>query len=859
MATRIPLRQWLSFLILLEKKKHDAYTKEQNGDANNNFVKQKKTVQLGYIEAAVSVALLLVQSLIVSTSSLAAQQIAFDNFTVVIDDTGVEINLQQNPDDENLHRIIESVSHLEFTASINNDGSTHINGEQQRSDDNLLRELGSVLHQLFCRAMKPPIESTNNLSSPDEGDSDEDHQDDAEEPGAEKGRTKHSIRVAQKMLRKASISRSSLDEHLMRFDVPRNLCQLIIDLIRWEGGNEETKLRSIEEVAEELIQIISKPNLFLYDMEEADNKGQLRFGNTLYGRRNESATFLRAATLVSLDTMETHAKQLILVEGLPGAGKSHFVESLISSSDFGWIYIHAKFDPQSQPLSVLTSAFNRFFARVLANRSEIEYVARVVSSLQRNLSSSAIVSLCDRLPSIRILFPSVLRRVVSDEDLSAQSAAVVDDEFASVSQMSRRRLNFLFRKLINAVCSVERPLALFFDDLQWADDRCMELLSALMERDHLQELEDNDDSNCLFVGSFRNNEANDNLLSYFDLIEQSPFVDVTKIQLGGLAKADSNYMISEALRLPARLTSPLNELVQRKTTGNPFHIITFMQSLVKDSILSYSLSNHRWVWDIEAVISTPIDKTALDLLARKFAQLPNNTMDALKVLSCLGPKVDDALMTYLYTSPESRSEFITCLDLAVGEYILQKNGDGTYNFVHDMLKQLAYSVMSEEEKGKKHFWIGMQFIAHASVDSNEFNAITFSTVDQINSANSFGVTEEALHIKFAEQNLKAGKISLDVSDFQSALSYMKAGVSLLNGWQDGQYYDLSLQLHESAALVSYLNTDIELMKKYLRILFENAKCFEDRLHGYLVMIQSLLSVQKQRDAMKKIIFILEGE
>ena len=284
-----------------------------------------------------------------------------------------------------------------------------------------------------------------------------------------------------------------------------------------------------------------------------------------------------------------------------------------------------------------------------------------------------------------------------------------------------------------------------------------------------------------------------------------------------------------------------------------------MHSLVKDSILNYSLSDHRWVWDIEAVKSTSIDKTVLDLLARKFALLPDNSMDALKVLSCLGPKVDDALMKHLYTSPESRNEFIACLDSAVGEKILEKNGDSAYSFVHDMLKQLAYAVMSEEEKGKNHFWIGMQLIAHGNAETDEFNATNFSIVDQINAAKSYGVTEEALHIKFAELNLRAGKISIDVSDFQCAFSYMKAGVSFLKGWQNGQYYDLSLQLHESAALVSYINTDIGLMQSYLKILFENAKCFEDRLHGYLVMIQSMISVQKQGDAMRKIIFILEGE
>ncbi|KAL7425699.1 hypothetical protein ACHAXM_000215 [Skeletonema potamos] len=549
--------------------------------------------------------------------------------------------------------------------------------------------------------------------------------------------------------------------------------------------------------------------------------------------------------------METHSKQLILIEGVPGAGKTHFVESLVrSSSQFGWIYIHAKFDLQSQPLSVVTSAFNRFFMNILANRNEQEYVARVVSSLQRRLSSSAIVSLCDLIPSIRILFPGVLRRVVSDEDLSSQSGRNANDEFASGSQMSRLRLHFLFKNLISAVCSVERPLALFFDDLQWADDRCMELVSALMERDHLQELDDNDGTHCLFVGSFRSNEANDNLLSHFDNFEQSTSVDVTKIQLGGMARDDSNNMISEVLRLPTRLTSPLNDVVQRKTTGNPFHIITFMHSLVKDSILSYSLPDQRWVWDIEAVKSTSIDNTVLDLLARKLSQLPDNVLDALKVLSCLGPKVDETTMKHLYTSPESRKEFIACLDSAVAENILEKHEDSAYSFIHDMLKQLAYAVMSDEEKGEKHYWIGMHLMANCSAKT-DVNAITISIVDQINAAHSYGVTEELLHIKFAELNLKAGKISIDVSDFQSALSYMKAG--------GGVYYDLSLQLYESAALVSYVNADIVLMQRYLEVLFGNAECFEDRLHGYIVMIQSLLSYDKQEEAMRKVLFILEGE
>eukprot|EP00957_Ditylum_brightwellii_P201595 15326325-Ditylum_brightwellii.AAC.1 len=69
------------------------------------------------------------------------------------------------------------------------------------------------------------------------------------------------------MLRKASIS--SLDEHLLSYGVPKNLCRLITDLIRCEGVNEETKFRSIEGVAEELMQLISKPDVFVHDSETA--------------------------------------------------------------------------------------------------------------------------------------------------------------------------------------------------------------------------------------------------------------------------------------------------------------------------------------------------------------------------------------------------------------------------------------------------------------------------------------------------------------------------------------------------------------------------------------------------------------
>ncbi len=116
MATTISLNVWLGYLILREKRKQDdSYKRDEDVDKTNNFLKKNKGTQLEYIEIAVSVALLVVQTLIVSTSSIAGQQITIDNFTVVIDDVP---NLEENTDDESLQRIIESVSQLKFTLHL---------------------------------------------------------------------------------------------------------------------------------------------------------------------------------------------------------------------------------------------------------------------------------------------------------------------------------------------------------------------------------------------------------------------------------------------------------------------------------------------------------------------------------------------------------------------------------------------------------------------------------------------------------------------------------------------------------------------------------------------------------------------
>jgi len=175
---------------------------------------------------------------------------------------------------------------------------------------------------------------------------------------------------------------------------------------------------------------------------------------------------------------------------LSGSGKSSLVQSIKEPlSNWGYRHISAKFDrlPQQQPLSTIASAFDDFFVSIAVlrqNQGADDNVDDIVTSMERDLTASGIVVLSNLIPSIRSLFPHILRRVVSDPDLSAldgeqtqpshnsgQGNVVRDDEdtTASSAESSTNRLHHLFRRLVHAISSPEHPLFICLDDLQWAD------------------------------------------------------------------------------------------------------------------------------------------------------------------------------------------------------------------------------------------------------------------------------------------------------------------------------------------------------------------------------------------------------
>ncbi|EED86502.1 THAPSDRAFT_264653, partial [Thalassiosira pseudonana CCMP1335] len=556
---------------------------------------------------------------------------------------------------------------------------------------------------------------------------------------------------------------------------------------------------------------------------------KLNFGDYIFGRSEQLETLLRQAVMIR-NEVGRQINRLLLIAGESGSGKSYLVQRTAETlAPSGWRFISAKFDRlQRQPFSVVVSSFDAFFRSTLANSHERNYINAVVASLSHHLSVSAIVDLCNLIPILRGMFPNILQREESSR---------------------RNRLHYIFRVLLTAISSVERPLMLFLDDLQWCDQNSLDLLTTLST----QQLDGGmEDAGCvMFVGSYRSNEvdANHVLSSYLTNFDRSTAVIVTKLRVDPVSLKDTNKMLSTVLRLPLRLTRYLTIVVHSKTLGNPFHIKAFLQSLVNEKVLTYSLVERRFVWDILAVKAASIHKDIVGFLKRKLLSLPRSVQESLKVISCFGSQVDTDIIEKLHFS-ETLQSFMEDLKCAVNESILETSGR-VYYFTHDSIQQAAYELMSLEEQRECHCYIGSELLKNISASREPTFLFMFDAVDQLNISKAMGVTVPALAQVLSSLNSRAGDRSMEVGDFVTALSYAEFGISYLDESKWTSNYELCLHLYEIGCVSCYVNGQYDKIHLFLDELLENARCLQDMLKGYYVRIQSLGVLGKVSEAIDK--------
>jgi PAS domain S-box-containing protein len=536
------------------------------------------------------------------------------------------------------------------------------------------------------------------------------------------------------------------------------------------------------ELAEVLAQSIAP-----FALGEHDTPDHLLIPEQLYGRAHEIDTLLGAFDRI----VGGGPPELVLVSGYSGIGKSSVVNELqkvlvLPRALFG----SGKFDQYKRdiPYATLAQAFQGLI-RFLLSKSEPElqnWRHAFAEALGQN--GQLIVDLVPELKLIIGEQPAVTMLPPKD---------------------ARARFQLVFRRFIDVFAQREHPLALFLDDLQWVDSATLDLLEDLTRQPDVRHL--------MLIGAYRDNEVSSShpLMRKLEEMRQAGAV-VHHIVLAPLSCEDLGRLIADSLHCEPVRAAPLAQLVHQRTAGNPFFATQFITTLAEEELLRFDHASRSWAWDVSRIGSKGYTDNVVDLMLGKLNRLPFETQKALKTFACLGNSAD--VTTLAVAQGMSEEEIHADLWEALRLELIVRS-DGSYKFVHDRVREAAYSLIPEELRAGAHLQIGRLLTAHTPPERREESI--FETVNQLNRG-AVLISAQDEREQLAELNLMAGKRASASTAYTSALKYFTTGVALLaeDCWERRHELIFLLEFHRAEC--EFLTGQLAAVEERLRVLSSRA-------------------------------------
>jgi predicted ATPase len=365
------------------------------------------------------------------------------------------------------------------------------------------------------------------------------------------------------------------------------------------------------------------------------------------------------------------------------------------------LFASGKFDQFKRdiPYATLAQAFRSLVRQILtqSNAEVLRWRTALLEALGPN--GQLIVNLVPEIEHIIGQQPPVA-------DLPAQDA--------------QNRFQMVFRRFLGVFAGPKRPLVLFLDDLQWLDPATLDLLEHLVTHAQVRHL--------LLVGAYRDNEVGPAhpLLQTLKAIREAE-AKVHEIVLAPLGLDDIERLVAESLHCPPEHATPLAQLVQEKTSGNPFFAIQFLTALAEEKLLEFDQEKAAWSWEFAPIKAKRYTDNGMELVAEKLDRLPGRTQEALRQLACLGNVAQLGTVTWILGESEPAIHAALGKAVRAGLVFCLENA---YTFCHDRVREAAYALIPETERAAVHLRIGR--LLASLTPATELEEKIFEIVNQLN-------------------------------------------------------------------------------------------------------------------------------
>ncbi|SES71222.1 trifunctional serine/threonine-protein kinase/ATP-binding protein/sensor histidine kinase [Stigmatella erecta] len=587
----------------------------------------------------------------------------------------------------------------------------------------------------------------------------------------------------------AHLAKTPPAPHEVEPAVPRALSQLVMKLLAKSPEDRYQSARGLMADLEECQRRLRDNGILeSFELGRVDRQRAFHLPQRVYGRSSQVASLLDA-----YEGIVTGKRALVLVTGWAGVGKTSVINELnphILASRGR--FIGGKCDQliRGTPFAPFVQAIAALIQQLLAERAEAgEWARRIHESLGANVAV-----LAEAVPEVQHL-------------LGAQPAPT-----PLLTTESRNRLHFVLQRFLQVFAGAGRPLVLFLDDLQWADSATLSFLQGLALSEEFGHL--------LLVGTYRDHEVSAGHPLSIMLGElEAAHAPVQRIHLPALEPDDVAAMLCESLGTDLETTRPLARLVQAKTSGNPLFIKEFLRFLHANHLLTFDERSLAWSWELARIEDHPLPDNVAELMTGGIRALPAETMNALRVAACLGGQFDfhslvvalaqpaKAVAAALWTAVERGLVVPLHPDYRLLDPVLKQalpqELNALFRFLHDRVRQAAYSLLPEPERAATHVDIGLRLF-HDARTAGRLDESLFAILSHLDFAPG-RVQGEALRLQLANLHLTAGRQAKASGAYRSACELFQGGIAFLaaNAWEQERplTFAVHLELAECYSLV----------------------------------------------------------
>jgi len=626
------------------------------------------------------------------------------------------------------------------------------------------------------------------------------------------------------------IAHKPIPPHEIDPSIPESISHIVMKLLAKPAEERyQTALGLKADLEECYNQLQQTAQIKGFRLASRDFPEQFQIPQKLYGRELAIAQLLEAFERVTqpdksselAEVASLKRAEMMLVGGPSGIGKTALIQELYRpiSQQRGY-FISGKFDQLQRniPYSAIGSALQSLVRQLLTE------------------SQAQLDRWCDRLNEALEINGQVIVDIVPDiEQIIGKQPPVQLLE----STQAKNRFNRVFQDFIRVFCQPSHPLIIFLDDLQWADFGTLQLVELMMSDSRIKSL--------LLLGAYRNNEvdANHPTMMAIERLKKEGEI-VNQIVLDSLKLDDIIQLLVETLHCDRSTVLSLAKLILKKTSGNPFFISEFLHKIYQDNLLKFNQNYQRWDWNISQIQALDITDNVIDLMLGKLKTLPEKTQTVLHLSACIGNHFDLDTLSIIYETSlrktfedllpaiqhglvQTTSELKRTSENPIESGLIVQN----YQFRHDRIQQVAYSLIDRNHQKIVHLQIGRLLLKNFNCDKQQDQV--FTLVDHLNKGFKLIEDREEV-INVLELNVYAGKKAKESIAYVAARDYLQFARNAFPGDVWGERYDMALDLYRELAEAEHLNGNFSESQSLIQLAIKRTESALDNTEFYLLQI-----------------------